>query len=68
MRQPRLVHSCRAVDPQSTDYALAHAADQDVIPREPPATPPPPSGAITEEAVEATPADDDFREGIAEGD
>ena len=31
----RLTASCREVDPTSTEYMLAHAADQDVIVREP---------------------------------
>src|SRR6185295_2201119 len=33
----RLTTSCREVDPASTEYMLAHAADQDVVVREPPA-------------------------------
>jgi superfamily II DNA/RNA helicase len=33
----RLTASCREVDPTSTEYMLAHAADQDILVREPPA-------------------------------
>src|SRR5262249_33713233 len=33
----RLTASCREVDPTSTEYMLAHAADQDIVVREPPA-------------------------------
>jgi hypothetical protein len=32
----RLTASCREVDPTSTEYMLAHAADQDIVVREPP--------------------------------
>lgn len=33
----RLTTCCRDVDPTSTEYMLAHAADQDIVVREPPA-------------------------------
>jgi superfamily II DNA/RNA helicase len=33
----RLTACCREVDPTSTEYMLAHAADQDIVVREPPA-------------------------------
>ena len=50
----RLTASCREVDPTSTEYMLSHAADQDIVVREPPAgaaaaalaTTPTPAGAI----------------------
>lgn len=64
----RLTNSCRAVDPQSTDYALTHAADRDVIPHEPPVTPVPSTNEIVEEAAEAALTEDDFGEGVGDGD
>ncbi|HEY2253451.1 MAG TPA: helicase, partial [Planctomycetaceae bacterium] len=33
----RLTACCREVDPASTEYMLAHAADQDIVVKEPPA-------------------------------
>jgi hypothetical protein len=62
----RLTAACRAVDPQSTEYALTHAADRDVVPHEPATTTaPPPSAEIAEEASEEALAEEDFGSGIA---
>jgi hypothetical protein len=33
----RLTACCRDIDPASTEYMLAHAADQDIVVKEPPA-------------------------------
>jgi hypothetical protein len=46
----RLTACCREVDPTSTEYMLAHAADQDIVVREPPA------GGATTVAQAAIPA------------
>jgi superfamily II DNA/RNA helicase len=59
----RLTASCRAVDPHSTEYALTHIADRDVVAREPAAAPAA-YGLIAEEAAEAALADEDFGAGI----
>lgn len=61
----RLTACCRAVDPHSTEYALTHAADRDVVPHEPPAAPASPA-EIADEAVEAALGDDDFGSGVLE--
>ncbi|MGE0606470.1 MAG: helicase, partial [Pirellulales bacterium] len=53
---------CRDVDPQSTEYMLAHAADRDIVPHEPPleeTSPPPTPDEVAEEA-----ADEGFGAGI----
>jgi hypothetical protein len=62
----RLTATCHAVDPHSTDYALSHAADRDVVPREPPVAGAPPAAELAEEAAEAALAEDDFGEGVLE--
>lgn len=62
----QLTATCRTVDPQSTDYALTHAADRDPIPHEPPAEPTPSPVEIAEEAAEAALEEEDFGVGIGE--
>jgi hypothetical protein len=65
----RLTASCREVDPTSTEYMLAHAADQDIVVREPapgagtvaaqPA-PPSPSGAVLAPASTSPPTEEEI--------
>ena len=75
----RFTACCREVDPASTEYMLAHAADQDVIVREPPAgatsvvapiPAPAASGAAAtpteEEVAESALLAEDFGAGIVE--
>lgn len=64
----RFTACCRDVDPQSTEYTLAHAADQDVIKREPPAATPASLVEIAAESVEAALVEDDFGAGVANAD
>ena len=47
----RLTACCREVDPTSTEYMLAHAADQDILVREPPAG----AGAVVSPAAAPAP-------------
>jgi superfamily II DNA/RNA helicase len=62
----RLTACCRAVDPQSTEFALTHATDRDVVLQEPAATTePPPAADIAEQAAEEALAEDDFGSGVA---
>jgi superfamily II DNA/RNA helicase len=75
----RFTAACQQVDPTSTEYMLAHAADQDVVVREPPAgtasVPVHPIQAsaaeessgtppVEEIAVEPAPSLDDFGAGV----
>lgn len=59
----RLTACCSAVDPHSTEYALTHAADRDMVSHEPAATPAA-SAEIASEATDAAIADDDFGAGL----
>jgi hypothetical protein len=78
----RLTACCREVDPTSTEYMLAHAADQDILVHEPPTGTVPSPVSETQLAAEnagttlapaaepttdePTPVADDFGTGIAE--
>jgi hypothetical protein len=63
----RLTASCREVDPTSTEYMLAHAADQDIVVREPPAGAAAsvqpaalPSGAVSAPASASPPTEEEI--------
>ncbi|HVW02849.1 MAG TPA: DUF3516 domain-containing protein [Planctomycetaceae bacterium] len=62
----RFTACCREVDPASTEYVLAHAADQDIIVHEAQtATAAPPVAAVEEEQAEE-PLIEDFGAGLLE--
>jgi len=57
----RLTESCRAVDPSSTDFALVHAADNDLVRLD---KPPPPPIVAPQPSPEPIKEDDEFAAGL----
>jgi hypothetical protein len=62
----QLTESCRAVDPQSTDQAIAHATDADPVAGEKASTTKLAVEALLPEVVKETPPEQAFGAGVFE--